>query len=808
MKRCVCIHGHFYQPPRENPWLEAVEVQDSAYPYHDWNERIADECYAPNAASRLLDSEGKIANIVNNYERMSFNFGPTLLRWLKADRPDVYEAVRAADGASRERFGGHGAALAQAYSHLIMPLANEADKRTQVVWGLRDFAHHFGRAAEGMWLPETAVDLSSLTIMAEQGIKFTVLAPHQARRVRKVGEKRWRDVREGKVNPRRPYLCRLPSGRSIAIFFYDGPVSHGIAFDGLLSSGEAFGKRLVEVFGREDEAQLVHIATDGETYGHHHRYGDMALAYCLHWLGEHSEVEVTVYGQFLEQHEPTYEVELIEQSSWSCVHGVERWRGDCGCSSGAHPGWQQEWRGPLREAMDWLRDRLAEIYSREAAAYVKDPWALRNDYIEVILDRSEATVQGLVSRHALRVLSAEERTRLLKLLEMQRHAMLMYTSCGWFFDEVSGVETVQVMSYAARALQLGQTLGATELEAGYLERLAAAPSNVAGFEDGAGVYRQYVRPSVLDLPRVGAHYAISSVFQESPEAVGLYTYSAQRLSYETSQLGEQRLAVGRIHLQSRITGEQDVISFAVLHLGDHNLLAGARLSDEGSTSFEAMQQEVQAAFGRNEIAESVRAIEHHFGAGSYSLRHLFRDEQRRIMDGLIHSRVKNVERTLREIYDQSSTMMHVIRQMGIPLPRSFSSVLRVIYDADLADALDAEPVDTARVGNLVKLAQEWSVDLDKVTLGYVASKKVNSLVERFAAQAEEKAVLEGAVSLLRIVGPLELTLDLWESQNAYFLLTKQYDGSRLEQMKQEDEGSREWAELFGRLGDYLNVRVG
>jgi len=808
MKRYLCIHGHFYQPPRENAWLEAVEVQDSAYPYHDWNERITEECYAPNMASRLLGGEGKIVNIVNNYERMSFNFGPTLLRWLQGERPEVYEAVRAADRASRERFGGHGAAMAQAYNHMIMPLASGADKRTQVVWGVRDFEYHFGRRPEGMWLPETAVDVASLEALAEAGLTFTILAPHQAARVRRIGEKRWRTVREGKLNTRRPYVCRLGSGRSIVIFFYDGSVSHGVAFEGLLSSGEAFGKRLADAFGKEDEAQLVHIATDGETYGHHHRYGDMALAYCLDWLAGHGQVELTVYGEFLERHEPTWEVELVEGSSWSCSHGVERWRSDCGCSSGAHPEWNQSWRGPLREAMDWLRDELAALYGREAGALVQDAWALRDDYIEAILDRREATVVALLGRHASGALSEQQRSRLLQLLEMQRHAMLMYTSCGWFFDEVSGIETVQVMSYAARALQLGAALGGAALEAGYVERLAQAPSNLWLFKSAAAVYQQSVAPAVLDLARVGAHYAISSLFEDSPEAVGLHTYRAERLFYEVSELGEQRLAVGRVNLQSRVTGEADVLSFAVLHLGDHNLLAGVRLSDEGPTSFEAMRQAVQAAFERGHVAAVVGTIEEHFGKGSYSLWHLFRDEQRKIMDGLIRSGVKDVEGALREVYDEHCSMMHVIRQMDMPLPRSFASVLRVICDADLAEAVEAEPVEMARVEALVKRAQQWPVDVDKVTLGFLASRKVNGLVGRLAKEPGERGLLTSAVSLLEVLEPLELGLDLWESQNAYFLLTQEYDAGRLEQMKQADEASRAWAELFGQLGGYLNVKVG
>ncbi|MFW6117111.1 MAG: DUF3536 domain-containing protein, partial [Thermoproteota archaeon] len=363
MKRYVCIHGHFYQPPRENPWLEEIEIQDSASPYHDWNEKIKEECYAPNTASRILDPEGRIIQITNNYSKMSFNFGPTLLSWMEENAPEVYKAIIEADNESQERFSGHGSAIAQAYNHMIMPLANSRDKRTQIIWGIKDFEHRFGRSPEGMWLPETAVDLETLDIMAEYGIKFTILAPHQAKRVRKEGEEEWKDVTGEKINPRKTYFCKLPSGRKIHLFFYDGPITKEVGFGDLLRNGERFAEKLVEGFSEDqDQSQMVHIATDGETYGHHHYHADMALAYCLHYIESEESAEISIYGEYLENNPSTHEVEIVENSSWSCEHGVERWRKDCGCNTGRHPHWSQEWRKPLREAMDWLRDRIMSIY--------------------------------------------------------------------------------------------------------------------------------------------------------------------------------------------------------------------------------------------------------------------------------------------------------------------------------------------------------------------------------------------------------------------------------------------------------------
>ena len=354
--RYLCIHGHFYQPPRENPWLGEVEYQPSASPFHDWNERITRECYGPNTRARVHRADGLILKLANNFAHMSFNFGPTLLSWMQRHKPDVYDAVLRADSESQKKFSGHGAALAQVYNHLIMPLANSRDKRTQIYWGIQDFEHRFARKPEGMWLAETAVDLETLDIMAEYEIKFTILAPHQAFRIREIGAGKWQDVTGQKVDPKQPYLCRLPSGRTIVIFFYDGPISHEVSFGDLLDNGKMFADRLLSAFADTAEPQLVHIATDGETFGHHHQFGEMALAYCLHYIASNDHAKITIYGEYLDRFPPTSEVEIFENTSWSCVHGVARWRDDCGCSTGKHSCWTQAWRAHLREAMDWLRD--------------------------------------------------------------------------------------------------------------------------------------------------------------------------------------------------------------------------------------------------------------------------------------------------------------------------------------------------------------------------------------------------------------------------------------------------------------------
>ncbi|MGB9825569.1 MAG: DUF3536 domain-containing protein, partial [Desulfofundulus sp.] len=636
MERYICIHGHFYQPPRENPWLEDVELQDSAYPYHDWNERITAECYEPNTASRILDADGWIRKIVNNYSKISFNFGPTLLSWMEHHEPEVHRAIIEADRQSREQFSGHGSALAQAYNHMIMPLANRRDKYTQVLWGIKDFEHRFGRRPEGMWLPETAVDLETLDIMAEQGIRFTILAPYQARRVRKIGSSTWQDVGPGGIDPTVPYLVNLPeSGRTISVFFYNADISRAVAFEGLLLNGENFARRLAGAFdmGRPSD-QLVHIATDGETYGHHHRHGDMALAYAIHYIESNKLARITNYGEFLEKHPPTHEVEIKENTAWSCAHGVERWRNNCGCNSGQHPGWSQAWRAPLRNALNWLRNTLAPMYEEEARRFLKDPWAARNDYIAVILDRSSKNVNSFLEKHAVRPLEGDEQVRLLKLLEMQRHAMLMFTSCGWFFDEISGLETVQVLQYAGRVIQLAQELFGNSLEPRFLEMLSQAKSNIPEHKDGAHIFEKFVKPAMVDLVKVGAHYAISSLFEPYDEQSRIFCYTVFREDNVSRLAGAAKLSLGKARVTSEITREGVTVVYGVVNFGHPSINGGVQVYHD-EESYRKMVEEVTGAFDRVDFPEVIRLLDQYFNGATFSLKQLFRDKQREILDTIL-----------------------------------------------------------------------------------------------------------------------------------------------------------------------------
>jgi alpha-amylase/alpha-mannosidase (GH57 family) len=809
MERYICIHGHFYQPPRENAWLETIELQDSADPYHDWNERINAECYAPNALSRILDGEDRIVRIVNNYSRISFNFGPTLLSWMEKKAPEVHEAIVQADRESAQVFSGHGSAMAQPYNHMILPLANRRDKVTQVAWGLRDFQRRFGRASEGMWLPETAADTESLEVLAEHGIRFTVLAPSQARAIRKKGEEAWQEVNGGGIDPSRAYEVPLPSGRTIAVFFYDGPISRAVAFEQLLSRGEHLANRLAGAFNdARDWPQIVHIATDGETYGHHHRHGEMALAYALHHIESNGLARLTNYGEYLEKHPPDHQALIHDNSSWSCVHGVERWKSDCGCNTGGHPGWNQAWRAPLRGALDWLRDELVPLYEKEASHLLEDPWKARDDYADIVLDRSPENRERFLARHVRRGGSLDDGQKLAlwKLLELQRHALLMYTSCGWFFDELSGIETVQVIQYAARALQLAGELTGASLEEPFLERLDRARSNLPENEGGRRIYDTFVRPAMVDHFKVGGHYAISSIFRKYGNRDQVYCFLVDRRDFQLHQAGEARLAVGRVDVMSRITGEAQAMSFGVLHWGDHNLNGGVRRwTDE--KAYQAMQREVGEAFTQADFSEVIRRFERHFGTSTDSLRSLFKDEQRAILDQILKASHDEAQAAYRQIYERRAPMMRFLTSLSIPLPRAFRAAAEFVVNAYLREAFERPELDLPRIAALLEQARLEGVALNRESLSFVVSRSIERLLLRCAENPTSAALLRTAETAVAIGRSMPLELDLWKAQNIYYSRLRQETFPAMHTKAEVgDPAAGEWREALLALGDRLGFR--
>ncbi|MDE1178689.1 MAG: DUF3536 domain-containing protein [Edaphobacter sp.] len=839
-ERYICIHGHFYQPPRENPWLETVEVQDSAAPYHDWNDRITAECYAPNGASRITDRENKIIRILNNYARISFNFGPTLLSWLCDFAPRTYRMILDADRTSAERHSGHGSAIAQVYNHIIMPLANERDALTQIRWGITDFEFRFGRKPEGMWLAETAVNRNVLDMMAREGIKFTILAPHQCARVRRMNAFRtltpaerleedtslnWMETADSSVDTRRPYLVQLDEGRSIAIFFYDGPASRAIAFEGLLNSGEVFGERLLKGFGAEaeagDEALLSHVATDGESYGHHHRHGEMALSYAMFWLQNNNLAKLTNYAEFLAKFPPRWEAEVVDDTAWSCAHGVERWRSNCGCNSG-RPGWNQLWRAPLRDALDMLRDATAPLSEQLSAGLFKDLWCARNEYIKVILDR-QSNSEKFLAEHQSHPLSETERIQALELMELQRHTQLMYTSCGWFFDEISGIETVQVIAYAGRVLQLAAKLfgepGAA-LEAKFLEMLEGAESNIPDLGNGAEVYRRYVTGMKIGLEQVGAHYAISSIFRPYPEDGEIFCYNVHRVSHEVYSSGRGRIAVGGARIFSRITEDTEEICYAVLHLGDQNISAAIRRYDpndaEQVESFHHLSKEIAQAMRRANLPEVIRLIDHYFNTPegahdaesapaptSYSLTSLFADEQHRIVQVILNQTVAEMEDSLRKIYNDHASLLDFLTDTGITPPPALEVAANFAINASLRRAIDAENFDPEYVLSLVDRAGSERITLNNQQLGFIAGQRMKNAMVRLEAEAAgdpsvNSGALAQALAMAETFRKVPFEVNLWQAQNIWNDLLRRTERSYW---------TPEWSEDYRALGEAINIRV-
>jgi alpha-amylase/alpha-mannosidase (GH57 family) len=807
MDRYICIHGHFYQPPRENAWLEFVELQDSAYPYHDWNERITAECYVPNGTSRILDGYQNIEKITNNYAHISFNFGPTLLAWMKEKEPEAYQAILDADKESQRRFSGHGNAIAQGYNHAILPLCNSRDKYTQIAWGMHDFEFRFNRKPEGMWLPETAVDLETLDVLARFGLRFTILSPYQAKRTRKIRGRAWKDASGGKVDPSMPYEIRLPSGRRIVVFFYDGPISQAIAFERLLEKGENLAGRLTSAFSdARTWPQLVHIATDGETYGHHHKKGEMAPAYAIHQIETQHPGMITNYGEYLERHPPTHEAEIWEASAWSCAHGVERWNSNCGCNSGGHPDWNQEWRTPLRQTFDWLRDTIASPFERKAGEIFRDPWRARNEYIRVILNRAPDIRDKFFGEQASHALTENEKLIALKLLEMQRHALLMYTSCGWFFDELSGIETTQVIQYAARTLQLYERIFGESIEPMFLDRLAAAKSNIPEHQDGRVIYEKFVRPAMVDRKKVAAHYGLMSLFEPYPDEAKVYCYKVKREDLERVDAGRSKLAVGRAMITSEITQDTEVLSFGALHIGDHMMNCGVR--KDGRDDYSALKQELTDPFNRADFHEVIRILDRHFGESTYSLRSIFHDDQRKILNIILKTTLGDAEAVYRQIYETHAPMMRFLSDLSTPLPRAFSIAAEFAINSSLRAALeDIENLNLTRVNTLIGEARAQGVRLDQATLAFALRRTIKRLSEQFLQNPDNLELMKKFETAAGIARNFPFEVNVWRAQNNFYQMLQKIYPDRVQRARRGDAAEREWIEHFAALGRYLAVNV-
>jgi len=773
----LVVHGHFYQPPRENPWLESIELQDSAAPFHDWNSRIAYECYTPNSVSRIVDHTNKILDIVNNYSLISFNIGPTLLSWLEIHAPSTYERIIEADRQSLEEHSGHGNAIAQVYNHIIMPLANERDKYTQVIWGIKDFQYRFGRKPEGIWLSETAVNDDTLRVLVDCGVKFTILSPYQALKIKNIGsdDQSWIDVSWGNIDPGQAYRYFLKDGtdRYIDLFFYDGSISKAVAFESLLHNGDNFVNRLKDGISsqRTYKNQLIHISTDGESYGHHTKFGDMALSYILKRRASEVGFILTNYGEFLANNPPECEADIKEGSSWSCFHGVGRWTDNCGCSTGAKPGWNQRWRRPLRQALDWLRDELVSVFEKQAGVYLKDPWKTRNRYVEIILDRSEQSIRDFLAHESIKKLSQKEINNVMKLLEMQRQAMLMYTSCGWFFADISGIETVQILKYAARAMQIAEEFSENDFETRFLEILSEAKSNIASFGTGKDIYLKYVKPSIVSIKQVVSHWAISSLFEEYDEETDIYCYNLKNFDYRKFKKGNTSLVIGQIEIVSKISLEKHHMMLAMLHYGGedfHCVIKNFTTTDD----YNKIKETLVDKYHSLPLTEVIRSLDEYFGREYYTLKDLFLEERRKIISILIKDQLDKFATTYQDLYMEGKGPMVQLNELGLKVPSEFKIAAEYSLSRSFNDIISnvddiANPELLQEAIDINQEAKKLGVSLNLEPAEKIYSFHLTEMVKNLANNMEIKGC-EDTINTLSLAKKLGLNLNLSQAQDVFF----------------------------------------
>jgi hypothetical protein len=789
--RPFVLHAHFYQPERLNPWTGDLDPEPSAAPDRDWNARITRESYRPNSAARIFDAQRRVERIVNNYERLSFNFGPTLLGWMEQADPDTYARILDGDWRSAVRTG-HGNALAQAYNHMILPLANDRDRRTQIRWGLADFTHRFRRAAEGLWLPETAVDQATIDALIDADVGFTVLAPHQAGRVRPNGGS-WRTV-QGNLDTGRPYRAWHSDGsnRSLAVFFYDGGLAQNLAFDP--STGDA--GVLLERIGASGAGHggLINAALDGETFGHHHKFGELGLAYALFAAAERRGLEPTNYATYLAAHPPVDDVEVAngEGTAWSCAHGVGRWYRDCGCSTSAQHGWNQRWRGPLRDALDMVRDFAAEQFELQGRTLLRDPWAARDDYINVRL--GTWTTGAFLDRHARRGLSREQRIDLWTLLEAQRHAMVMYTSCGWFFADISGIETVYVMRSAARVLGLTReacpNADVHGLREKVLDVLAEARSNRSEAGTGADIWRNQVQRSAVIPWRVAADLALQGLVPDGRDPTRGRRVWAGHNVVVTRERNEVRGHVGlttlRLDLTSLATGRSKRFAVAAVHLGGLDFY-GIVADYPGDAAFDAATKEVWDIFPTAPVARLIRSVGERFEGREFALEDALPLGRQELVERIFAELAGHFRLQYARLYSDHQRVLEMLTAAGYELPRDLRAAAELTLAAELEQrlaALDGAPAERdleafRSVREILTVARRHGYQLELHAVRLSLSQAFTAAAKR-AASTLDAADVDAVARWRAECAELGFELDLSVAQeHAYVAATKARTGRLL-----------------------------
>lgn len=811
----LVIHGHFYQPPRENPWLEEIELQESAQPFHNWNERIASECYMPNCVSRIADDKGKILQIVNNYEYLSFNFGPTLLSWLEKYKPENYQKILEADKVSMEKYSGHGNAIAQVYNHMIMPLSNEKDRITQTIWGIHDFEYRFGRKPEGIWLAETAVDDMTLEIIRRQGIKFTILSPYQAQSIRRLETKDFEDVSWGSIDPSMPYRYFLKdgSGDYIDIFFYDGAISKSVAFDELLKDGQKFVNRLNDGYVPErGHVQLVNIATDGESYGHHTKFGDMALSYIFAIRAEDAGFKLTNYAEFLEKFPPTHEVIIKNNSAWSCSHGVGRWECDCGCSTGGGLGWNQKWRTPLRKALNYLRDEFIILCEIEGKNYFNNFWDARNGYIDVILNRCPETLDAFFAKYEKKKLTSKERISAIKLLELQRQAMLMYTSCGWFFSEISGIETVQIMKYALMAMDLAKEFSNTNYQKQFLAILEQAKSNIPEFGTGKDIFEKFVIPSRINLQKIINHWANLSVYEGYEEISSLYYYNFQVLKSKLLKNKDfSKLFIGKLKLTSQITTEKEEVIFALLRTKNYESYCVSSTLHE--KDYNEIKDKIVEAFKENEYTRVLDIFKNDIDETLYTLKDVLIDKRKSILKKSIAKKLTDMGIVYETFYESSKATINYLMSFGMDVPEAFKVSAKYTLARKLVNALEGTTnfTDEERVREIHAIkteADNFNMRLKNPKISEIISKKLLKSLQNLTENLNQTTVNE-TFELFKTIDFLGVNLEIGSAQNLYYENIYKKMGIILDHLKNSTYKAQD-RQLIHRLldiGEFLKINT-
>jgi alpha-amylase/alpha-mannosidase (GH57 family) len=791
----ICIHAHFYQPPRENPWLEAIEPQKTATPFKDWNERVTAECYAPNAYARILNEKGKIEKIVNNYSQISFNFGPTLLTWMEQKAPDIYQALLDADKESQTHFGGHGSAIAQPYNHMIMPLANKKDKITQTVWGIKDFEYRFKRKPAGMWLPETAVDIETLEILADFGIKYTILAPRQAKRTRAFGQTKWSDTSEETVDTTKPYLIKLPSGNSINVYFYNHGLSHEIAFGGLLKSGDQLANSLIAAFPKisQEKPQLVHVATDGETYGHHHKFSEMALAYTLKEIQSREDCQLTNYTQFLEENPPQFEAEIVENTSWSCAHGIERWQSDCGCHTGGKPGWNQAWRKPLRKSLDKLRQNINPQFRSLGKELLMDPWDARNDYIHVVLDPSPENRNKFFNRHEVRSFSEEEKSVVLKLMELQRQSMLMYTSCGWFFNDLSGIETVQVLLYSGKTLELAKELLEFPGEKEFLEILKTAISNDSKEKNGQDIFQRAVEKSKFTMKDLCGSLVELVLINPKNAPKKIFHYLVETFKIKSIKEDEGAIAFGYGRLRSETTWESTRFFFCEIQ--DHaNYKIFIKPCNNEST-YKKCEKEFKLRLEEDGVNATLKRLTTDWEDLLYAPSTAFALSAETLIQKEFKERISEADKLFEAVSAMINELNHRYRETKEEMPKSLAPVVNITNQIQWMSFLENDLLTSSQIENFLK-----NHDLEIVksqTFQEPLQDKLKRLTDLLKLKPNDVEIVYKLNIWLDFLMTVEMNFDIWKLQNtAYKIATHPTKNP-----------TQEWTTQFESLLQILNIQL-